>query len=469
MSLMTPCRTPDELHAWIENRAGLRIPRRAVCECHSAPFDYVQNAYFEPAADQVVWAPRGGGKTSLAAVVTMLDLLHKPGVQVRILGGSLEQSLRMWDHLVPRLQELAEDELENPKSIARKVKLRNGSGAAVLTQSQRSVRGVRVQKIRCDEVELFDPLVWEAAQLATRSKQCADIEVRGGIEALSTLHRAFGLMQTVVDDAYASGRKVVRWCLMDVLEKCPAERDCASCALWDDCRGAAKERADGFYRIDDAIAAKSRVSADVWASEMLCRRPSVRGLVFGAFDAKVHVIDQPPFVLNDSVEWWLALDFGYSAPFVCLWIAKHGEQVYVVDEYLQEQCTLDAHLRAIAARPWPRVRRVACDPAGNGKSDQTARSNVDLLRNAGFTVKTRPSQIVDGIEMVRAALQSAAGEVRLRIHPRCARLIRALQSYHYTGPHSELPDKDGTHDHPLDALRYFFVNQQSTKAVLRAY
>lgn len=466
----TPCPTPDALHQWITDHTGLRVPRRAVCQHHAAPFDYLLGTYFEPAVDQVIWAPRGGGKTSLAAVATLLDLLHKPGCQVRILGGSLEQSLRMWDHLLPHLEQIGDGAIENPRSTSRKVKLSNTSAAAVLTQSQRSVRGLRVQKIRCDEVELFDPPVWEAAQLATRSAADANgVMVRGTIEALSTLRRPFGLMQTVIDDAYSSGRKVVRWCLLDVLEKCPAERECATCPLWDDCRGVAKERCEGFFKIDDAVAMKARVSPDIWASEMLCRRPSVRGLVFAAFEPAVHVTDAPPFALDSSVEWWLAMDFGFSAPFVCLWIAKRGEHIYIIDEYLQDQLTLDAHLATVKDRPWPAARRIACDPAGNGRNDQTARSNVDLLRAAGYAVKTRPSQIVDGIELVRAALKSAAGQVRLHVHPRCAKLIRALQSYHYVGPRSELPDKDGTHDHPIDALRYFFINQQSSRATPRAY
>ena len=466
-----PCTTPDELHRWISANTGLTVPRVSVCECHAAPFDYLCNAYFEPARDQVVWAPRGGGKTSLAAVATLLDLLHKPGCQVRILGGSLEQSLRMWDHLLPHLQSFDDGLIENPKSTARKVKLNNGSTAAVLTQSQRSVRGLRVQKIRCDEVELFDPAVWEAAQLATRSAKQQDnaAGMRGTIEALSTLHRPFGLMQSVIDDAAASGRAVVRWCLLDVLETCPPQRDCATCPLWEDCRGVAKTRCSGFFRIDDAIAMKARVSPDVWQTEMLCRRPSVRGLVFPTFEPSLHVTDQPPIALDGSADWWLAMDFGYSAPFVCLWVAARGEQIYVVDEYLQQQRTLDQHLEAVKARPWPIARRIACDPAGNGKSDQTARSNVDLLRSAGYLVKTRPSQIVDGIELIRAALRSAAGQVRLHVHPRCGKLIRALQSYRYLTPQSELPEKDGTHDHPIDALRYYFINRQIAKAVPRHY
>ncbi|MGN6505594.1 MAG: hypothetical protein ACTHM6_08530 [Tepidisphaeraceae bacterium] len=461
----TPCETPDELHAWILRYTGLRIPRQPICAHHQAPFDYVTQAYFEPAKDQIVWAPRGGGKTSLAAVVTLLDLLHKPNCSVRILGGSLEQSLRMWDYLLPHVQTIDEGLIENPRSTARKLRLANQSTAAVLTQSQRSVRGLRVQKIRCDEVELFEEPVWEAAQLATRTSD----GTRGTIEALSTLHRPFGLMQKIVDEAVPAGRQLVRWCLLDVIERCPPERDCATCPLWSDCGGLAKERGDGFFRIDDAIAMKARVSEDVWNSEMLCRRPSVRGLVFAMFDPAAHVTATPPFPLDSAGEWWLAMDFGYSAPFVCLWIVRRGDAFYVIDEYLQEQRTLDQHLREVRSRAWPAVTRVACDPAGQGRNEQTAKSNVDLLRASGFVVKTKPSQIVDGIELVRAALKSAAGSIRLHIHPRCAKLIRAMQSYHYATDRSELPDKDGTHDHPIDALRYFFINQQSTRAGLRVY
>lgn len=49
----------------------------------------------EVSADCVVWAARGTGKTFLGAVATLLDLVFKPGVQIKILGGSLEQSRRM--------------------------------------------------------------------------------------------------------------------------------------------------------------------------------------------------------------------------------------------------------------------------------------------------------------------------------------------------------------------------------------
>src|SRR5688500_2643360 len=149
--------TDDDLHAWLVKHLDINVPRLPVCAGHQAPFDYVRDAFAEPAKDLVVWAPRGGGKTRLAAAVSVLDLLYKPGTAVRILGGSLEQSLKMWDHLVPDLQRVLGDQFDERWARRRTIRLPNGSSAAVLTQSQRAVRGLRIQKLRCDEVESFRP------------------------------------------------------------------------------------------------------------------------------------------------------------------------------------------------------------------------------------------------------------------------------------------------------------------------
>ncbi|HTL31238.1 MAG TPA: hypothetical protein VL282_18545, partial [Tepidisphaeraceae bacterium] len=164
----------DGLWAWVRKYTRLKIPRNPVCVGHNSPFDYLVAAYTEPAKDIVAWAPRGGGKTRLAALATLLDLLHKPGCSVRILGGSLEQSLKMWEHLLPDLVHYFRDEIDESRVKTRSVTLANKSSAAVLTQSQRAVRGLRVQKMRCDEVELFKPEIWDAAQLVTRSIKPSD-------------------------------------------------------------------------------------------------------------------------------------------------------------------------------------------------------------------------------------------------------------------------------------------------------
>ena len=84
---------------------------------------------------------------------------------------------------------------------------------------------------------------------------------------------------------------------------------------------------------------------------------------------------------------------------------------------------------------------------------------MQILRNAGFAVRTRSSEIVDGLELIRAALRPASGEPTLFIHARCKRLIEALTCYRYPDSGTtEKPLKDGRHDHLIDALRYHFVN-----------
>ena len=213
------CRDDKHLGDWVKYYTRLKIPTEPVCPHHQSPFEYLHHAYFEPASDVVVWAPRGGGKTRLAALATLLDLLHKPGCSVRILGGSLEQSLRMWEHLFPDLTRLVEPMLNSRAKATRRISLTNGSGAAVLTQSEYAVRGIRVQKLRCDEVEQFKPHIWEAAQLVTRTMRprgCATSvalsskpPVAGAIEAISTFHKPWGLMSRIIDQAHARNIPVI--------------------------------------------------------------------------------------------------------------------------------------------------------------------------------------------------------------------------------------------------------------------
>jgi hypothetical protein len=479
MSADSRCANADQLRHWIEMYAGLSVPARAVCRGHDAPLDYIRAAYFEPAQDLVVWAPRGGGKTRLGALATLLDLLHKPGVGVRILGGSLAQSLRMWEHLLPDLEHAVPHQLTRVRASQR-VLLSNGSNVAVLPQSQRAVRGLRVQKLRCDEVELFDPAIWEAAQLVTRRRRrwsAADPssagDAAGVIEALSTLHSPFGLMHRIIESAEASGKRIIKWCLLEVLERCPPDRVCDGCLLARECAGVAKTHCDGFVAIDDALRMKRRVSAETWEAEMLCRRPSIRDCVFAGFDPAVHVRETIEGVDESRATMCLAVDFGYAAPFVCLWVREYEPAaagiVHVVDEYVQPQRTVHEHMDHIEARRWGTVRRLACDPAGAGRNEQTAQSNVALLRARGYQVLHRGSRIVDGVELIRAALAPAAGRPRLFIHSRCPRLIAALQGYHYAPGGSELPVKDGEHDHLVDALRYYFVNRTRREFTSRLY
>jgi hypothetical protein len=478
---------------------GLDVPDKKICPDHHSPMDYLWHSYSADArlppddlrseahsrqfpardasrrkvtnrqcnADAIVWANRAGGKTQLAAVATLLDCLFKPDCQVRILGGSGEQAGRMYEYLTGFLNR-GYGPLLAGRVLKGECHFVNGSAVEVLTQSATSVRGQHVQKLRCDELELFDKDVFAAAKFTTQSTA----GITAGMELISTMHRPYGLMHEVVTSAPTLGTPVFKWCVWEVIEKC-TDRSCSGCRLWSDCQEKAK-KADGYLKIDDCITQMRRASRPGWEAEMLCKRPSRQNVVFDEFDAAVHVhaMDYDP-----NLPLYRTLDFGFVNPFVCLWVQVDGAGVVrVIDEYVRSRATIDAHaaeIKSCTPVPEERVAATFCDPAGGSVNDVTGTSTVRELRALGINVRSKRSSILEGIELIRRAIRSGDGRSSLVISPRCPRLIEAMESYHYPEPVSvpgELPFKDGLYDHPIDALRYFFINHtRPAKTTSRRY
>ena len=472
--------TKHDLKNYVKVFLGINVPDKRICIDHSSPMDYLWHSFSadaarashsrckrSPNADAVIWANRAGGKTELAAVATLLDCIFKPDCQVRILGGSGQQATRMYEYLTGFLNNGLEHLLAGP-ALKAKCRFANGSVVEVLTQSSTSVRGQHIQKLRCDELELFDEDVFAAAKFTTQSTQ----NITAAMELISTMHRPYGLMQQVVSSAPQLGTPVFKWCVWEVIERC-TDRNCSRCPLSDDCQGKAKA-ANGYLKIDDCITQIRRASRAGWEAEMLCKRPSRENVVFAQFDPDSHIksVDYDP-----NLPLYRALDFGFVNPFVCLWIQVDGDGlVRVIDEYVRSRATIDVHADEIKARTPISEEQVAatfCDPAGKSVNDVTGTSAVRELRTLGIAVRSRRSGILEGIELIRLAVLSGSGQSTLVISPRCPRLIEAMQCYHY--PHSgittgELPLKDGLYDHPIDALRYFFVNyNRPSKATTRRY
>ncbi len=462
--------TDDELAAWIDRWLGVRSPRAALLEGHRAPFEYLAHAFFEDRTprDCVVWANRGGGKTFLGAVATALDLIFKPGIEVRLLAGSLEQARRMHAHLRDLFDRPGPASMVEGRVTERRLRLTNGSQAEILAQSQTSVRGTRVQKLRCDEVELFDPDVWEAAQLVTRSKECGPVRVRGSIECLSTMHVPYGIMHDLVGSALAGrARRLFRWGVVDTLGPCPDDdhrclTDEGPCPLAAECAGLAKARdrrgdPPGHVPVADAIAMKARVGRETWNAEMLSLRPRRSDRVLPEFDPRTHVVARAP----DAAAEWPAIagmDFGIRSPTVVLWARLSPDGVlFVVREHVRAGLPLDAHCDAIRAAP-ERAQWIGVDPAGVSRSIQTGASEVHHLQDRGFVVRYVRRPVHHGLELVRARLRPAAGPPRLFVTADCPVLIESLERYRYP-PDTEnpTPEKNG-HDHAPDALRYLVQN-----------
>lgn len=453
--------TRSGLRDYVKVFLGIDVPDVSVCADHCSPMDYLWHCYssdFEfgsssPNGDCVVWANRGGSKTVLGAVATLLDCVFKPNCQVRILGGSLEQSSRMYEYLSKYLGGNF-NEMVNGKILKEKCSFINASNVQILTQSAKSVRGVHVHKLRCDEVELFNSDVFESAKFTTQSTN----NIKASMEIISTMHRPYGLMHRLVEEAVKNEIPIFKWCMLEVVEKC-VDRNCSTCPLDNYCEGKAK-KANGYMKIDDCITQMKRSSREGFESEMLCQRPNLENAVFSDFDVNVHV---------ESVDYdsqfplYRTMDFGFVNPFVCLWLQVDFDgRVRVIDEYFRRRATIDIHAKEIIDRTPCDEAAVAgsfCDPAGSGVNDVSGTSPVRELRAMGIPTVYRKSRILDGIERIRRLVRAGDGSSKLVISPKCVRLIEAMQCYHY--PESgerELPEKDGVYDHPIDALRYFLVN-----------
>ena len=500
-----PPRNRQEMWNFLRRYLDMKIPDRHVCGHHAAPMDYLWYSYsrdirlsgnqkirvsgnqgislncgrdpatpspasrvlplqkgesFSGSGDCIVWANRAGGKTQLAAVATLLEGLFKRNCQTRILAGSLNQAGRMFGYLRDFVGDEFSHKLDG-KMLKESCRFVNGATVQVLPQSSRAVRGQHVHKLRCDEIELFGADVFNAAKFITQSSG----RLVGAMEMFSTMHRPYGLMQTLIDDAAQSGIPIFKWCLWEVIERCRG-RSCSRCALNEDCRGKAR-RANGYLRIDDVISQMRRSSRAGFESEMLCLRPNLENAVFEEFDEQVHV---KAVRYDRSLPLYRAVDFGFVNPFVCLWIQVDADGVVrVIDEYVRNRTTTAANADTITRRTQCDEHTVAmtfCDPAGAARNGVTGTSEIKVFKDKGIRCQYRKSGILEGVEKIRAALRAGDGTSRLVIDPRCRRLIEALRCYHYPegGMLSELPHKDGVHDHPIDALRYFFVNVGRSKA-----
>lgn len=502
--LLVSPRDSLELWLWISRRLDIQVPRSARCLGHRAPFDYLDHSFFQRPGDPLVWANRGGGKTYYAALATLLDLLFRPGIQVRILGGSLDQSRRMYDYLRTFLSRPGLEAHLERGATRRGLALRNGSRVEILAQAETSVRGHHVQKLRCDEVDLFEREIWSAAQFVTKSRDCGGHFVRGSVEALSTMHRQFGLMKELVEQAGTGANpaqpreqggdplectgsagpwSLFNWCALDVLGGCPPPLSCDGCDLWEPCGGSAKQFDTGFFAVRDALAIRSRSSRHSFNAEMLCRTVSRSDMVYPAFDPAVHVRDLEP---DRSLKWVGGMDFGIRGSTVMLWAqirrnwsaatsspGRVSLRIEVLDEYISSDQDLPSHLAAMAGRCWPPLHWVAVDPAARQRDLHTGLSTVELLTRSGYRVRDRRVSLPIGLDVVRRHMEAAdpAAGPALLVHSRCRGLIEALCTYHFDpdDPRREQPIKDGP-DHACDALRYLVTNLEAwAPAVLINY
>lgn len=216
--------------------------------------------------------------------------------------------------------------------------------------------------------------------------------------------------------------------------------------------------------------ARAGLSPARWRREQELSFEGAEGCVYDQFDSQLHLLEEnhtpslEQSIIQDSPSCGIyrGIDFGYRKPAVVWTEYKPDGSLVIFDclvgdkwpvnQLVQEIRRID-NRHGISEKD---VRWTAVDPAGAAKSDFGI-SPVEHLQAEGFKVIWSVSTISSGIEAVRALLNDAAGNVRLKIDKRCTSLVHAFQGYVW-GADGDVPVKDGIHDHPMDALRYLVVN-----------
>jgi hypothetical protein len=207
---------------------------------------------------------------------------------------------------------------------------------------------------------------------------------------------------------------------------------------------------------------KKRGFLGIWASN--------EGVVYESFDRDIHLIDKSD--APKALTWYLAIDFGYTNPFVCqLWGVDHDGRMYLWSEIYFTKRTINQHIpfirTMIAGKP---IRAIVADHDAEDRA---------TLAEYGFETTAAKKAISPGIQAVEDRLKDAGdGKPRLFItKDACVNFDSELFKEYAgdSGPCStehEFPlyewpeDKEGRpiketpldiNNHGMDAMRYMVM------------
>jgi hypothetical protein len=316
-----PLSSPDALHAFIEAKYGISIPRRAVCleHGHCSPMDALYQFVTEQVHGAVWLAPRSGSKTMLSALVMLLNTILRPGTGGIAVGATEMHAKRIYDRLrdLLRMESGGREPQDHPDvrmSIESRTTWENGSVFEIVPSTMQAVNGPHYPVCLFDERELANDDVFEQSRniaQSTPTKRAQNL-------ITSTMKRAHGAMSKLVaeirQDEAAGVEPTYRlfvWCWKEVTQnqahccrvanpdlpddqKCNCDRvvkgtreDGSPRTFMDEC-GGSLARADGFLSLEDMQSRFKTNSRDMWESELCCLRPSTKGVILADWNRTRH-------------------------------------------------------------------------------------------------------------------------------------------------------------------------------------
>lgn len=384
-----------------------------------------------------------------------------------------------------------------------------------------------------DEVDVVrDPQAYdEARAIPGMERGVYPISIK-----LSTRKFAFGMMQKELESAKETGEVVKRWNIIDVTEKCLPSRHlpredgqkideiwvrnklplktsaindeqysqltdsqkaewekikvhpgCLQCPLVAACKGKLADKPDqarssktSLYKpIKATIKAFGRLPPDMGEAQLMCWRPSTKGLIYPRFEfgtnGNVVSLDKaweiatgdekkdtamPELIakLHElEARFYAGVDWGYThdSTIVIVAVLSSGYS-FVLDTYASPG--LEPHDFAEIALTYQEkygVDRWFCD--------QAAPANIKTFRKKGMRCPEFKKDVLGGIDALRSQIITATGVRRFLVidTPENQKLIQGFKVHHFkldmAGNPTTTPDDEEYAD-VMDALRYIGQN-----------
>lgn len=401
---------------------------------------------------RVLIAGRRFGKTHLACVELIAAAIERPGSLCWYVGPTYRMAKDIaWDtlkSLVP-VEYLA----DKPNESTLTIRLTNGSRISLKgAEKPDRLRGRTLWFVVLDEFAQFKEAAWTEAIRPSLST------TRGGALFIST-PMGFNWAYDLYNAAIAKRGKGWEAWIFTTAE-------------------------GGLVSQEELDDAKAIQSPRVYRQEYLASFEALAGRVYDNFSRKTHVAAttaEEKMVDDDGTSTiYVGMDFNVN-PMTAVLAQKRVDiggkttcDIFDVIELMSsntEEMAAELRTRYPRTIPDPHIRGkvkpgrriVICpDPHGDQRASNAARGETDItiLERHGFVVDVPEHALLvkDRINNTQANLRDAGGEVHIRVHSRCAKLIKGWEGLTYkvgtNGVSTNQPDKDSKLDHVCDAADY---------------
>lgn len=247
----------------------------------------------------------------------------------------------------------------------RELALRNGSKIRIIPSSEKAAGGFHVDEIKLDQIDDMDTGVFDTLQFDIDMSS----EGHTPVSMLGTWDKLGGLYDQVLQKARESGAKIWQWCLLDVIEPCK-DRMCSICELSDCCGGIAKDKKEGFLKIEKAINVRKRLlTQSRWAVQMLLQKPRPLEAIIPKFHDTIPFVQRIGY--NPVLPTHRGFDWGARGNFASVWLQfdEYKDRVFVIAEIGSKPRTgaIECAERVMAYEGRKGIRNIASsygDPSG---------------------------------------------------------------------------------------------------------